>query len=106
MWNLLVEATAMGADEKRVEELAGKWACDDIDAQHYADFLGIKLYVDGDAWCAARADAINLQQSPHGFSNKSALEAMADLAKQLGLRPHKIWGHTFASLTRIKGDVT
>jgi hypothetical protein len=84
-----------------VAALAIKWECDDEDAASYAERLGIKLYMDGDAWCAARADAINLQESPHGFG-PTALDAMADLCKQLGYRAAKMWGPTFQSLTKVK----
>lgn len=102
-WTLLVEAKALGANEKRVEELADLWACDDMDAQRYADFLGIELYPDGDAWCARRANTINLQECPHGFGD-SGLEAMAELAKELGYRAQKTWGPTFQSVIECPCD--
>lgn len=102
-WRIVVEATALGADKKRVAELADLWACDDIDAQRYADHLGIELYPDGTAWCASRKHTINLQECPHGFGD-SGLEAMADLCKQLGYRAQKTWGPTFKSLVECPCD--
>jgi len=98
-WNVLVEGSAIGVGKDRIDELASMWMCDDEDAAVYAERLGIKLYMDGNAWCSARQDAINLQESPHGFG-ETALEAMADLCKQLGMRAAKMWGPTFKSLVK------
>lgn len=102
-WSLLVESLAIGASKERVEELARKWSCDDDDADVYADRIGLDLYRDGDAWCARRSHAINLQECPHGFGD-TALEALADLCKQLGMRAQKMWGPTFKSLIECPCD--
>lgn len=102
-WGLLVEAKALGADSKRVDELADLWACDDIDAQRYADFIGIELVPDGTAWCARRMNHINLQECPMGFGD-SGLEAMANLAKELGYKAQKTWGRTFKDLVECPCD--
>lgn len=99
-WSICVEALAIGADKARVTELAAKWHCDYTDADVYAERVGCKLSLDGNAWCATRADFINLQESPAGFG-ATKLEAMAELAKALGFRPAKMWGNTFADLLKV-----
>jgi hypothetical protein len=107
-WHMLVEASAAGARAYRIAELAEKWGCDDEDAQVYADHLGsVRLERDGDQWCAAIGDE-NIQDAPCGFGT-SCLEALAELAKDLGYRPSKMWGATFADLcgskpAQAKGD--
>lgn len=102
-WSLLIEALSIGAHKERVVELATLWKCTNQDAAIYAEHIGINLYMDGTAWCASRRDAIDLQMSPHGFGD-TALEAMADLAKQLGMRAQKPWGPTFRSLVECPCD--
>ena len=102
-WTVLVEALAIGADKENVTRLADKWKCTDVDASVYADRIGIDLYLDGANWCARRPNAIDLAQCPHGFG-ETALEAMASLAKQLGMRAQKMWGPTFKSLVECPCD--
>lgn len=102
-WRILVEGLAAGANRERIAELAAKWGCDDADAQHYAQHIGCRLYRDGAAWCATRADFINLQESPAG-GGETALEAFSELAKALGYRPQKMWGATFKSLVSTEAD--
>lgn len=96
-WRICVEALAVGASPERVKELASKWKCDDDDAQEYAKRAGCVLKMDGDQWCATRTDFVNLQESPAGFGD-TALEAMASLAKELGLRAGKMWNAGFSDL--------
>lgn len=96
-WNILVEASVLDVDAVRIKELAEKWYCDDKDAANYADYLGLNLYMDGDAWCATRSDHIDLQTSPAGFGD-TALEAMAALCKELGYTGGKMWNPTFKDL--------
>ena len=98
-WRILVEAGAAGADKKRITELAEKWGCNDADAAHYAAHIGARLYLDGNAWCATRGDFENLQESPAGFGD-SGLEALTALSRELGYKPSKMWGATFADLVR------
>ena len=102
-WQIVVESSAIGADPKRVAELAALWKCDDNDAPNYAAAIGLDLYMDGNAWCASRPNKINLQECPHGFG-ATALEAMTDLAKRLGMRAQKTWGPTFAGLVQCPCD--
>lgn len=87
-WNMLVEATAAGANPEDVRKLVDQWGCDDEDAQEYAGRVNVVLRMDGDQWCATREDFVDLQQSPAGFG-ATCLEAMADLAKALGYRASK-----------------
>lgn len=98
-WNILVEAWAAGAHQHRILELADKWGCNDMDAEHYADIIGAKIFLDGNSWCATRKDFINLQESPAGFGH-NALEALAELAKRLGYKPSKMWGAEFSDLLK------
>jgi hypothetical protein len=97
-WRILVEASALGAKEHRLNELADKWGCDDADAQVYAHRIGVDLKRDGNAWCAMQMGATNIQEFAAGFSEQSALRAMAELCKELGYRAQKMWGPSFEQL--------
>lgn len=96
-WHIVVEALACGAKPERVKELADKWNCDDTDAQIYAKHIGAKLEMDGNQWCATGKNFVNLQESPAGFGD-TALEALADLCKNLGFKPAKMRGMAFEKL--------
>lgn len=98
-WRILVEALSCGAKLDRIQELAVKWHCGGDDAQIYADRIGVKLFMDGNQWCATREDFENLQESPAGYGD-TALEAMANLCQALGYKPQKIWGMAFADLLK------
>lgn len=100
-WRIVVEAGAAGADPARVAHLAAQWSCNDRDAGHYAEHVGARLYMDGNAWCATRNDFENLQESPAGFGD-TAREALTALAKELGYKPSKMWGATFEQLLADK----
>lgn len=101
-WRVLVEASAAGAKPERIAELAAKWGCTDEDAHIYADHVGAILERDGNAWCAHRENFINLQESPAGFGD-TCLEALAELCKELGYKPSKMWGAKFTDLL-AKGE--
>lgn len=96
-WRILVEALAAGARPERIKHLADQWRCSDEDADIYAERVGCNLFLDGDAWCATDRHFVNLQESPAGFG-PTKLEAMAELCKELGYKPSKMWGATFADL--------
>ena len=99
-WQILVEALSLGAKQKRIEELAKKWGCDNKDAKHYAQYLGLQLDVDGTAKTARRPnDFFTYPESPCGFGD-TYLEAMADLCKQLGFVGGKMWNSTFIDLIK------
>lgn len=100
-WSILIEALSAGAKKERILELAKKWNCTNEDALIYAEHYGVSLFMDGTAFCATRKDFANLQESPAGFGD-SYLEAMADLCKQLGYKPSKMWGASFPELLRQK----
>lgn len=93
-WSILVEALASGANKTRINELAATWGCNDADATNYASRVKSTLTRDGSAWMATRYDFINLQESPSGFGD-TALEAFAELAKDLGYKPATMWGDSF-----------
>jgi hypothetical protein len=96
-WAILIEANALGANPQRVAELAAKWGCDDADAGHYADRLGISLDMDGDKWCAKSPSFVDLQESPAGFGG-TCLAALSELCAALGYSGGKTWNATFRSL--------
>ena len=100
-WQILVEASSLGADPIRIGELVAKWKCDDEDAEHYAHHIGIELGVDGNQKTAHKKDFINLQESPCGFGNTN-LQAMSDLCRQLGFKGGKMWNATFESLVQVE----
>ena len=80
-WVIAVEALALGANKNRVNELAKKWGLTDADAGVFAERAKLKLFKDGDQWCAAFADFVNIQESQVGFGD-TALEALAALSRQ------------------------
>lgn len=96
-WRICVEGLAAGAKPERIAELATLWQCNDADAGVYADRVGCNLEMDGNMWCATDRNHIDLVHSPAGFG-KTCLEAMAELCKELGYKPSKMWGATFADL--------
>lgn len=98
-WDIVVEALALGADKARVVELAAKWGCNDDDAEHYARVAGITIERDGNMWGAHGPGFQNIQESPIGFG-ATKLEAMAELAKAMGLSAGKMWRPTFRDLLR------
>lgn len=98
-WDILVEAQALGARKERINELAEKWNCNDVDADKYAEVVGAVIERDGNAWCAHRKDFIDLQSSPAGFG-ESKLEALSALAKELGLHGGHMWRATFSDLLK------
>ena len=98
-WRILVEAGAAGANLERVRELANKWGATDEDAQHYAEAIDVRLFIDGANWCATKSDFINVHESPAGFGS-TCLEALIELCKDLEFTPSKMWGATFHDLVK------
>lgn len=96
-WQILTEALSLGAKKERIKELAEKWGCTDADAENYAGYLGIELGMDGNAYYARRSDFENLQESLIGFGD-SYLEAISELAKELGYKGGKMWNTTLKDL--------
>jgi len=96
-WNILVEACALGAMPTRIHDLAEKWHCDESDIDTYAQRLGVKLEMDGNAWCATGPNFKDLVISPAGFGPSKFL-AMVELCKALGYPGGRMWNHTFKSL--------
>lgn len=99
-WELLVESMALGANTSRINELASKWNCNDTDADKFAEVVGVEIVKDGNSWCAHKKDFVDLQESPAGFGDNK-LEAMADLAKTLGIQGGHIWRSTFSDLVAV-----
>lgn len=103
-WNILAEGLALGARPSRVSELAAKWDCDDDDAENYASRVGIRIERDGNAWCATGPGFENLQESHAGFGG-TKLEAMAELAKAMGVPAGNMWRTTFADMLKAERRV-
>jgi hypothetical protein len=100
-WGILIESLALGANPARVRELAEKWGCDDADAEHYAGRVGLSIAKDGNKWRATGPSFENLQESPAGFGD-TKLEAISDMAKNMGLRAGKMWRQTFSDLLKTQ----
>jgi hypothetical protein len=98
-WTILIEAGAAGARPERMAELAEKWHCDNNDALMFAERFGLLLTRDGNQFVATRSDFTNLHDSPAGFGD-TCLAAFTELAKELGYRPSKMWGASFADLVK------
>lgn len=93
-WRLLIEASALGAERRRIRELAEKWGCDDLDAETFAARLGVAISYNPEA------EAYRAAVTPGGVSaaGVTALDALAELCKALGYKPKKMWGPTFGGL--------
>lgn len=90
-WTIVVEGLAAGATRSRVMELADKWKCDDVDADIYAKLMKIGVSQDdNNRWIATRNDSRGI--------GETKLDAFADLARNLGYKPSKMWGPSFADL--------
>lgn len=95
-WNLLVEAGSIGADKERINELADKWGCDNLDAKIYASRVGVALLKEDERKYVASS------QTKIGEGD-SYLWAMIDLCKQLKYTGGKLnWHATFKGL--LKND--
>jgi hypothetical protein len=82
-WLVVVEATALGGRAERIAELREKWGLTDEDGAQFAERSNLKLWRDGDQFCAAFHDFVNIQESQVGFG-RTAVDAFADLARQGG----------------------
>ena len=80
-WVIAIEALALGANKNRVNELAKKWGLTDADAEIFAERAKLKLFKDGNQWCAGFEDFVDVQESQVGFGD-TALEALAELSRQ------------------------
>lgn len=84
---MLLEAAAMGARKDRINHLIEQWGMTDEDCITFAERTdgGLRLFRDGDQWCATYKDFVNLQESEAGFGER-AIDALIDLPKP-GLSP-------------------
>lgn len=102
VWNLLVEASSLGARKERIKKLANDWNCSDEDAKNYANYLNIEIGNDGDSKFARLKNFINLQESPCGFG-ETYLDAISSLCKELGYIGGKLgWNASFKDLVKQK----
>ena len=79
-WRLVVEAMALGARKERADEMAAKWGLTDDDGLVFGQHAGLRIFQDGNAWCATFSDFVNIQESQVGFG-ATVLEALVDLCK-------------------------
>ncbi|GAG54003.1 unnamed protein product [marine sediment metagenome] len=79
-WHICIEALALGAKKKRVFELKEKWGLTDEDGKKFAEVAKLKIFKDGDKFCAAFDDFIDIPESQCGFGD-TALETFAELAR-------------------------
>lgn len=100
-WLIVIEGAALGANPARVSELAKKWGCDETDIDKFAEHAPLKLTLDGNQWCATKVDFINLQESSAGFG-ATKFDAVVALAKNLGLKPGKMWRATLLDLLKVE----
>ncbi len=77
---MLLEAAAMGARKDRVDHLIDHWGMTDEDCLTFTERLGLRLFRDGDKWCATYEDFTNPQESDAGFGER-AIDALIDLPK-------------------------
>ena len=89
-WIIAIEALALGANKTRVNELVERWGLTDTDAGVFATMAKLKLFRDGNEWCAAFSDFVNIQESQVGFGI-TALEALAGLSRQGLVIGRKLW---------------
>lgn len=90
-WKILVESSALGANETRINQLAQRWGCDDADAEIYAKRIGVTFHVnDG----VVTASPIN-NDAVKG-SGGTRLNALISLCKNTGFRACKFgWSMDF-----------
>jgi len=85
-WQVVTEAMALDAKTEDVSNLVNKWDIGgESEAQKYAEnnhlrLFHLRLFMDGDLWCATFDDFEDLQQSCAGFGS-TPLKALAALAK-------------------------
>lgn len=99
-WGVIVEGFALGANLPRVIELANKWGCTDADADVYAGRIGVVFAWTGEHWLATPRK-LSTRETLKGFPvghGGSKVEAMANLAKEMGLQAGKMWRATFPDL--------
>lgn len=104
-YSMLVEALSIGAKPERIAELYNKYGFTEMDDCKYAEYIGIKIGVDGDMRTATTNDFINLMENDCGFG-KTNLEAIADLCTKLGYKGGKMWNTTFYDLCRKRESIT
>lgn len=101
-WDILIEAIAVEANEKEIKMLSNAWGLDDKEAQTYAKLRKIKLFKDGNQWCATKSNFKDLQSSPSGFGD-TCLDAIGELCKNLGFKVSKSKGRVrFVDLLKDK----
>ena len=76
-WRILTEARAIGADQSRIDDLARKWRCDDVDGQIYCERQGWGWSLDGSSYCITSPDFVNLAEDVAGFGD-TMLEALSE----------------------------
>lgn len=101
MWRVLIEALALGGEPQGITKLANMAGCNDHDAKVYAERIGVRVDSPGSAfkWGAITRRERTSGMNHTGFGG-TALEAMADLCKNMGYRANKVWPVSFEQLVR------
>ena len=82
LYSFLIEAAAMEARSNRIKEIRELNSMTDEDCQTFAERTGFKLFKDGNQWCAAKGDFVNLQESIAGFGD-TPFEAFVALCRKV-----------------------
>lgn len=79
---VVLEAAAMGAGKERIDDLIDHWGMTDEDCFTFVERMngGLRLFRDGNQWCATYKDFVNLQESEAGFGER-AIDALIALPK-------------------------
>jgi len=84
MWNIVIEATALGAKSEIIQRLKVAWDCTNRDAKRYARRANVRLDERDNVWYATTPSFINFAVSPFG-SGSTVFDAIVELAKSLWL---------------------
>lgn len=79
-YNMLIAAYILGAEEKRIFELAKKWGITNSDVPNYLERMGLKWEMDGSDYCVKIEDFEDLNVSQVGFG-ESLFEAVLQFFK-------------------------
>ena len=88
-WDIVVEALALGADRKRVDDLAESWKLTNGDAYEYANRRSFSLVETNEGPLCWHAIANDPSPNPSTIvrgTGATALDAIADLSKKAAIR--------------------
>lgn len=74
---MLIRAKMLGAKEERINELIAHWGITNDDAKNFVDNVGLKWFMDGNAYFVVEPDFVNIQESDAG-SGDTLFNAIAE----------------------------